>query len=147
MIRSVESATFDKILEERIKVRKYKGIKMFVLSDNDHRVLSLSSTASPTIKKDNEVKSKNNDEAEVSTELQMLWLNDDTRYKISKTELDDFVSVIKDKFLLLQWRRNLTRNFCQRMKKKTVVHFKHKRKKKKYELVTNKYVVSFVDER
>ena len=69
MIRSVESATFDKILEERIKVRKYKGIKMFVLSDNDHRVSSLSSTASPTIKKDNEVKSKNNDEAEVSTEL------------------------------------------------------------------------------
>jgi len=54
----------------------------------------------------------------------MRWLNEGICHKISKSEWDEFITVIQDKFLLLRWRRNLTRSFCQWMQKKTLVHYK-----------------------
>ena len=94
-------STLDDILEERVRFF------------NDHVVASSSPPSSLSTADEEAKKSKKDDEAEVPTELWMRWLNEGIRHKISKSEWDEFIPVIQDRFLLLRWRRNLTRSFCQ----------------------------------
>ena len=51
------------------------------------------------------------DDAYVTTEYWLHWLNEGLGDKLSQEEWDSCVTVIQENFLLLRWRRNVTSSF------------------------------------
>ena len=61
---------------------------------------------------------KKYDDFFVPTEHWLHWLNDDREAKLSQEEWECNVAIIQECFLLLRWRRNVTRSFWRWFKKK-----------------------------
>ena len=92
-----------------LKQRKGSALEVYIEQSIDQAI------------KDQPKGSKKDDDTAVPTHLWLHWLNEGVSKVITVEQWDTFIPVLQEQFLLLRWRRNLTRSFWKWFKGKNAL--------------------------